>query len=256
MQYPSHFIFNSDYPFDMIVYYKYVEYVHGTTPTEFEHYLGFAPLLFGSWSTKQNFSTAYELINEAFGENKIQAYVQSDENKVYLNVSGVKNYKKLYFKIYGFAPTSWTGDCAKTSQSSSELLLNTDKAYAPLLAAGAVQPKDLTQGGGQTSTLVAEIGKSGYQEINGRDNPVSLYYQEPLSPTIMLWKTTASTGRTEYRINTIIQSMGISMSAYPSATYNLAGSQESGQMAISIETGSSRPGQANYDDITHFRVYG
>lgn len=261
MQYPTHFIFNSDYPFDMIVYYKFYELTTDSNRYQtisFAHNLGFAPLLFGSWSDKKDFSTAYALLNEAYGADKIQVYVESDENNVYITryqYTPVPS-KKLYLKIYGFAPTSWTGDCAPTSQSSSELLLNTDNAYAPLLAAGAVQPKDLTQGGGQTSKLVAEVGKTGYQEITGRDNPVSLYYQEPLSPTIMLWKTTASTGRTEFRINTIIQSMGISMSAYPSATYNLAGAQGSGQMAISIETGSSRPGQANYNDITHFRVYG
>lgn len=256
MQYPTHFIFNSDYPFDMIVYYKHLEYTKGTSPTEFEHHLGFAPLLFGSWSDKADFSTAYTLMNEAKGANGIGAYVESDDSKVYIQVSNLSSGQKIYLKIYGFAPTTWTGDCKPTAQSSSALLLDTDNNYAPLLAAGAVQPRDLSQGGGQTSTLMATIGKAGYQEINGRGGPVSLYYQEPLSPMVMMWKTTASTGKTEFRINVSLISMGINLSVYPAAFYNIAGAQGSGEMAISIETGSSRPGQANYDDITHFRVYG
>ena len=255
MQYPTHFIFNSDYPFDMIVYYKHLEYTKGTSPTEFEHHLGFAPLLFGSWSDKEDFSTAYTLMTDARAANGFLAYVQSDSNKVYINTANISSGQKIYLKIYGFAPTTWTGDCKPTAQSSSELLLDTDNNYAPLLAAGAVQPRDLSQGG-QTSALMATIGKTGYQEINGRGGPVSLYYQEPLSPMVMMWKTTASTGKTEFRINASLMSMGINMSAYPAATYALSGAQGSGEMALSIETGSSRPGQANYDDITHFRVYG
>ena len=257
MQYPTHFIFNSDYPFDMIVYYKYLEYTKGTSPTELEHHLGFAPLLFGSWSDKEDFSTAYTLATDAYGlvgSDRVSLSVASDDSKVYIK-NGATG-KKLYLKIYGFAPTSWTGECKPTAQSNSALLLNTDNNYAPLLAAGAVQPKDLSQGGGQTTTLMAVIGKEGYQEINGRDNPVALYYQEPLSPMLMMWKTTASTGKTEFVINAALHSLGLNMSAYPSASYITAGAQGSGQMALQLSTGASRPGQANFDDITHFRVYG
>ena len=73
---------------------------------------------------------------------------------------------------------------------------------------------------------------------------------------LMMWKTTASTGQTEFRINAALHSLGLNMSAYPTASYIQAGAQGSGKMALQIEAGSSRPGQANYDDITHFRVYG
>ena len=262
MQYPTHFIFNSDYPFDMVVYYKYyVLTTNSSTPQalSFDHNLGFAPLLFGIWSYTEDFAKSYPLTDFiTAGSAKIALYVESDATKVYITKEQTNptSGRKLYVKIYGFAPTTWTGNCKPTAQSSSSLLLDTDLAYSPLLAAGAVTPKDLTQGGGQTTTLMGVIGKNGYQEINGRDNPVALYYQEPLSPTVILWKTTASTGKTKLQTNARFMTMGFPTAAYPTASYALAGAQGSGEMAIQIQTGSSRPGQANYDDVTHFRVYG
>lgn len=261
MQYPTHFIFNSDYPFDMVVYYKYYVFTtNSSTPQtiSFEHNLGFAPLLFGIWSYTEDFAKSYPLTDFiTAGSAKIALYVESDATKVYITKEQANptSGRKLYAKIYGFAPTTWTGNCKPTAQSSSSLLLDTDLAYSPLLAAGAVNPKDISQGGGQT-TLMGVIGKTGYQEINGRDNPVALYYQEPLSPTVILWKTTASTGKTKLQTNAQFMTMGFANAAYPTASYALAGAQGSGEMAIQIQTGASRPGQANYDDITHFRVYG
>lgn len=262
MQYPTHFIFNSDYPFDMVVYYKYYVFTtNSSTPQtiSFDHNLGFAPLLFGIWSYTEDFAKSYPLTDFiTAGSAKIALYVESDATKVYITKEQTNptSGRKLYAKIYGFAPTTWTGNCKPTAQSSSSLLLDTDLAYSPLLAAGAVNPKDISQGGGQTTTLMGVIGKNGYQEINGRDNPVALYYQEPLSPTVILWKTTASTGKTKLQTNAQFMTMGFANAAYPTASYALAGAQGSGEMAIQIQTGASRPGQANYDDITHFRVYG
>lgn len=264
MQYPTHFIFNSDYPFDMVVYYKY--YVFTTNSSKdrtdsFAHNLGFAPLLFGIWSPTEDFSKSYPLTD--FIQSRLEnigMYVESDDSNIYVSCgqsNPVTPGRKLYVKIYGFAPTTWTGDCAPTAQSSSSLLLDTDLAYSPLLAAGAVNPKDMTQGGGQSITLIATVGKNGYQEINGRDSGVALYYQEPLSPTVMMWKTTASTGRTILKTNTVFSTYGFANTVYPYAQYLAAGvNPNDGQRVIQINTGSSRPGQANYDDITHFRVYG
>ena len=264
MQYPTHFIFNSDYPFDMVVYYKhYVFTTNSSTPQtiSFDHNLGFAPLLFGVWSYTEDFAKSYPLTDFIqSGPAKIGMYVESDATKVYVTCgqsNPVTPGRKLYVKIYGFAPTTWTGNCKPTAQSSSSLLLDTDLSYSPLLAAGAVNPKDMTQGGGQSITLMATVGKNGYQEINGRDSGVALYYQEPLLPTIMMWKTTASTGRTMLKTNTVFSTYGFANTVYPYAQYLTAGANPNdGQRVIQITTGSSRPGQANYDDITHFRVYG
>ena len=263
MQYPTHFIFNSDYPFDMVVYYKYYVFTtNSSTPQtiSFDHGLGFAPLLFGIWSYTEDFAKSYPLTDFiTAGSAKIALYVESDATKVYITKEQTNptSGRKLYVKIYGFAPTTWTGNCKPTAQSSSSLLLDTDLAYSPLLAAGAVNPKDMTQGGGQSITLMATVGKNGYQEINGRDSGVALYYQEPLSPTVMMWKTTASTGRTILKTNTVFSTYGFANTVYPYALYLTAEvNPNDGQRVIQIATGSSRPGQANYDDITHFRVYG
>ena len=258
MQYPTHFIFNSDYPFDMIVYYKYVEYTKGTTPESFNHNLGFAPLLFGMWSETEDFAVA-----RPYSDQSATAYhrvaVESDDTKVYITTnSQMPTGHKCYLKIYGFAPISWTGDCAPTSQSNSELLLNTDNAYSPLLAAGAVQPRrmDNPDTQGEQTGIAENIGKDGYIEVTGRASDISLYYQEPLQPMVMLWKTTASTGRTAQRYGGYAATSGYPIRTAPYATYNNAGAQGSGQMAIAISAGVTRTGMANYNDIMHFRVYG
>lgn len=257
MQYPTHFIFNSDYPFDMIVYYKYIEFTKGTTPESFNHNLGFAPLLFGMWSETKDFKVSWPYSNNNTLASFVR-WVESDDTKVYIHFDDLASGAKRYLKIYGFAPISWTGDCAPTSQSNSELLLNTDNAYSPLLAAGAVQPRrmDNPDTQGEQTGIAENIGKDGYIEITGRASDISLYYQEPLQPMVMLWKTTASTGRTAQAGFAALFGSGYGLRNAPYATYNSSGAQGSEQMAIAISAGVTRSGMANYNDIIHFRVYG
>jgi hypothetical protein len=183
------------------------------------------------------------------------AFVQSDENNIY--ITKPRN-KAIYMKIYGFAPTTWTGDCKPTAQSNTSLIMNTDLIYSPLLAAGAIQPRrmDGAPSGSSEQTGIAEdIGKGEYIELEGRASDVSLYYYEPISPVIMMWKTTASTGMTTLRSVSVWTEMGFPNATYPSATYN-KNTGVNGRWALAIFAGVTRAGQANHDDITHFRVYG
>ena len=250
MQYPNHFIANSDYPFDMIICYKYVEFIKGTSPTSFAHNLGFTPLLFGSYSSTESFEDTQPLCD---GE----VTVESDENNVYISVGGDTGTKR-YLKIYGFAPISWTGECKPTAQSNTALLLDTDNDYSPLLAAGSVQPRrmDSPDTPSEQTGLARTIGKAGYIELDGRASDISLYYQEPLSPMVMLWKTTAQTNRTTLQANTLFFETGYGLRNAPYASYNVAGAQGDGKMAIAINVGVTRTGMANYNDTVHFRVYG
>lgn len=257
MQLPTHFIANSDYPFDMIIYYKYVEYVHGTTPTEFEHHLGFAPLLFGQWSETKDFAVSLPYINHPVLESRSR-YVDADDQKIYIHFDGVGAGAKCWLKIYGFAPITWTGDCAPTAQSNSAILLDTDNNYSPLLAVGAIQPRRLDNPDtpGEQTGIAKDIGKDGLVEVIGRVQDLNLYYSEPLQPMVMLWKTTASTGKTTPAGFTALFGPGYGLRNAPYASYNQAGAQGSGKMVLSIYAGITRTGQANYDDVYHFRVYG
>lgn len=250
MQYPTHFIANSDYPFDMIIYYKYVEFTKGTSPTSFAHNLGFTPLLFGSYSDTEDFEVTRSLCDD-------RVKIESDENNVYIDAGGSAGTKK-YLKIYGFAPISWTGECKPTAQSNTALLFDTDNEYSPLLAAGAVQPRrmDNPDTPGEQTGLAQTIGKTGYIEIEGRASDISLYYQEPLSPMVMMWLTTAQTNRTILQSNTMFYETGYGLRNAPYATYNVAGAQGDGKMALAINVGVTRTGMPNYNDTVHFRVYG
>lgn len=249
MQYPTHFIANSDYPFDMIIYYKYVEITpNGGAERAFAHNLGFSPLLFGSWSETEDFESAYPLGRYVFAA--------SDGTNVYIRSPG-STWTKRYVKIYGYAPLSWTGECKPTAQSNTALLLDTDNEYSPLLAAGEVQPRrmDNPDTPGEQTGIAETIGKTGYVEITGRSSSVNLYYYEPLAPMAMLWKTTASTGRTELATTTALYDNLYPMRVAPYAMYH-DNTGIVGRWALEIFAGTTRTGMANYNDIVHFRVYG
>jgi hypothetical protein len=109
---------------------------------------------------------------------------------------------------------------------------------------------------GEQTGLAQTIGETGYVEIEGRSSDISLYYQEPLAPMVMMWLTKAQTNRTILKSNTIFFETGHGLRVAPYATYNVAGAQGDGKMAIAINVGATRTGMPNYNDTLHFRVYG
>lgn len=258
MENPNNFLVNTDYPFDMIVYYKSYELTTNGSSSQtvtIPHDLGFTPLLFGIWSTTPDFEVSWPLSDNYYA---MYIWVESDENNIYIckhqdnPVSG----KKRYIKIYGFAPTSWTGDCKPTAQSNTALILNTDKIYAPLIAAGAIQPRRMDIQPPEQMSIMGVIGKTGYQEFNGRATTAYLYYQEPVSPSIMLWKTTAQTNRTKMQTYAGFASNGFPIrTVTPYADFTDTG-MGTGEKVITITIGATRTGMPTENDIVHFRVYG
>jgi hypothetical protein len=264
MENPNNFLINTDYPLDMIIYYKFYELTTDGSSSQtvtIPHGLGFTPLLFGVWSTTPDFAVSHMLVDD--GYNLFSAiYVESDETNVYIQKKEPTptTGKKRYLKIYGFAPISWTGESEPTAQSNTPLILNTDKQYAPLLAAGMVQPRRLDVQPEvptpEQTGIYGVIGKNGYKEFSGRSANVSLYYQEPVSPTVMMWKTTSSTDRTAQTSNTFFSATGFALRTAPYADFANAGAAGDGRKALAITVGTTRTGMANYNDIVHFRVYG
>lgn len=266
MENPNNFLVNTDYPFDMIVYFNdYAITPNGSVnqTVTLPHSLGFTPLLFGYWSESEDFATTHPL-SDLGGNSGLYAtniYVESDENNVYIQkyTTTAKKNTKYYLRIYGFAPISWTGDCEPTAQTNSFLLLDTDKEYAPLLAAGEVQPRRLDvqppEPTPEQTGIYGVIGNNGYQEFSGRSANVSLYYQEPVNPSIMIWKTTSSTNRTTIKSNCVFYANGFGLIESPYANFVSAGQQGDGRMAIAISVGATRTGMPTYNDVVHFRVY-
>ena len=59
MENPNNFLINTDYPLDMIIYYKFYELTTNGSSSQtvtIPHGLGFTPLLFGVWSTTPDFA--------------------------------------------------------------------------------------------------------------------------------------------------------------------------------------------------------
>ena len=261
MENPNNFLVNTDYPFDMIVYFKECELTStGSTAqtVTIPHSLGFVPLLFGVWSSSQDYSEVYPLVDDGYFNG---IYVESDENNIYVQqrpMSSSSAGHKYYLKIYGFAPISWTGDCEPTAQTSSQLLLDTDTGYSPLLAAGEIQPRRMDvqpEVPTPEQTGIAQtIGLNGFVEITGRCQTASLYYREPIEPQIMIWQTVSSTNRTSLAAKTFFSATGYALRNAPYADF-VANTGSPGTGAIAITNGVTRTGMANYNDITHFRVY-
>ena len=190
MQNANNFIANSDYPFDMIAYYKqYTLTSDGSNDQtiQFAHGLPFTPLLFGTRNDKEDGSGIGGQFNDNSG-----FYVSADSQYVYIrrHTLNTASGKKFYFKIYGFAPLSWTGDCAPTASSSTSLLLDTDKEYAHLVALGAIWPSNIRKPRENTN-YVFTVGKGGVIEIpnDAKQTSLPIYFGAlQKEPMCMLWR--------------------------------------------------------------------
>jgi hypothetical protein len=187
------FIANSDYPFDMITYYKSYTLTSDSNRTQtvqFAHGLPYTPLLFGTWGDKEDFSDDTGPIGDSGAAFSIVA--AADSQNVYITKQWLypQSGTKFYLRIYGFAPTSWTGDCAPTAQSSGALILDTDKEYAPLLAEGYVRPYNISAPRENTNYSFT-IGKDGLIEIptDAQQSALNLFYGGTLNdaPKVMIW---------------------------------------------------------------------
>ena len=248
------FIANSDYPFDMITYYTpYTLTSNGNNSqtVQFKHNLPYTPLLFGTWNTKEDYTGYSGELAPAGMFMSITA--SADSQYVYLtryNYSPTSG-EKFYIRLYGFAPTSWTGDCKPTAQSSGALLLNTDKEYAPLLAEGYIRPYNLNTPQ-QNTNYSFTIGKDGLIEIptDAQQSALNLFYGGFLNdaPKVMLWLEDADGKITQSGWARFMSTGYPNGQTYPYVMY-----QATNGGMISINTGMRTNSQP--ETKTHIRVY-
>lgn len=193
MQNIQNFIATSDYPFDMITYYATYTLTddgNNTQTIQFAHNLPYTPLLFGTWGDKEDFSGYTGALAPAGMFFSLTAAADSQYVYITKYAYNPTSGDKFYLKIYGFAPLSWTGDCKPTAQSSTSLLLDTDKQYAPLLATGAMKPYNISTPSENTNYTYT-IGKGGLIElpIDTQQASLNLLYGGVLAspPSCMLW---------------------------------------------------------------------
>lgn len=125
------FLLNSDYPLDQIVYYSAFETTAssgGTINKTIPHGLGFKPLLFGVYATKPDFSDSLGISDGIFS-----VIARGYDDHIEVIAGNFSAGAKVYVRLYGFAPASYTGFCRATSTSSKPLIISTDYEYAPLI---------------------------------------------------------------------------------------------------------------------------
>lgn len=249
----SSFIANSDYPFDMITYYKEYSVTMNDQATQtitFAHNLPYKPLLFGVFSKTPDFASSYTLNNAPLSSIS----VSSDSTNIRLyrtdSFSLWKN-KKIYFRIYGFAPITWTGDCAPTARTSSNLLLDTDRQYCPLVCAGAVHP--YLSSGADVPTVAYYLDK-GYTEITGNRMTIDLVYDDVDDLTAMIWLENLTTGYVMTSESPERRTNGGTTFSYPMLQYLKDQHLHLYPNFLQITTGM-RYSPSDPDYITHFRIY-
>ena len=138
---PTDFLLNTDYEMDKIVYFKEGEF---TGEDIFDHNLNFTPLLFGVWSTDNDFSNSNTIGStsvsyEPGATNPLGVYAISYDYNKHIKIRTVgdgRTTTKIYYRLYAFEPPNSKSSSPHTSSAAKQFILNTDYNYRKLKASG------------------------------------------------------------------------------------------------------------------------
>lgn len=183
----AHFIFNSDYPMDKVVFYKQQQIsLPASSPTKtftIPHNLLFTPLPIAIWSTDEDFSSVYSIdplvmsprlsALKADGTN-ITATFTPDSSTAYTG----------YLRVYGLLPSTATQEAAPTARQASKLIFDTDKIYSPLIFSGVITTDF-------NSNNVAKINvTNGYKELVTQASRIEVEHNLGYNPYMLYWRET------------------------------------------------------------------
>lgn len=182
----SHFIFNSDYPMDKIVFYKQEaftvparsgQYQPGELTITIPHNLLFTPLPLAIWATDEDFS---DTRTYAIFSNLQEVKADATNITVYFQNS-TDTPLKGYLRVYGLLPTNAVQEAAPTARQASKLIFDTDKLYAPLVFSGIITTDF-------DSNNVKKINVChGYKELITQANRVEIEHDLGNYPFMLLW---------------------------------------------------------------------
>lgn len=178
----DHFIFNSDYPIDQIVFYKAIDSAvtaDSTWSTSIKHGLPFKPLIVGVWSTTSDFSVTIPIDETGFSM-KSKSY--SDRIELSLDVDTSITSGHIWIRVYGLEPANGTGGAAKTNVSSNNFLLDTDKDYSQLLFNGAFTSDISSEG---IEKVYYTYKK--YDSVVDTASNVVVYHNLGFLPQVIMW---------------------------------------------------------------------
>lgn len=111
--------------------------------TTIPHNLGFAPLLFGLCSLNSDFTNTRSLpfIDTANPNGSFLFGADSSKNNIILTIEDVNGRlpSTLYYRLYGFEPTTSAAKVGATSKYAKNFILNTDYNYCKLYKKGTVR---------------------------------------------------------------------------------------------------------------------
>lgn len=155
-------ILSSDTPIDKIVLLKSGSFtlpgsVSGYV-TAIPHGLPFTPLCSGNWSTVSDFSIQYEFSsgtypssNPGYVFNAIMN-VYADASNVYLDADNIGSSMTVYYRVFGFEPTSSLANIPAVASQGDDFMINSDYLNPKLYIEG-VASLPLT-GGSEVFTYV------------------------------------------------------------------------------------------------------
>ena len=136
---PNDFLLNTDYELDKIIYFHEGQF---TNSTEFEHKLGFIPLVFGVWSTDENFYSPNPIAGEVDTSVEpgysplLSVAAEATATTVKLTCAGNTNNQVIYYRIYGFEPSDTKSKASATSKYAKNLVFDSDYNYCKLMKEG------------------------------------------------------------------------------------------------------------------------
>lgn len=135
---------NSDFPLDKVVY-LHTRTVNvsggGFNDQIFPHGLPFTPLVLAQWSFDSNFATAYDVNGgprfSPGGTLLFQSILYSDSTNITIfNNNNQGSPITVYWRIYGFMPSTVSEEAGWTASAADDFVVNTEYNYSKLYMSG------------------------------------------------------------------------------------------------------------------------
>jgi hypothetical protein len=174
------FLMTSDYPIDKVTYLKEISIPLSSlsfNDITFAHGLTYTPLLQAQWSQDGTWPYAYDEnsgpINAGF-QHIIDTAVECNSTTISIfNTNNQAINTTVYWRLFGFMPTTVNVDAAFTSNLADPYAINSDNDYPKLFSAGVTAFSSVT---GSTETVYHGLGYRPRQVLVWAEDGTKTYW--------------------------------------------------------------------------------
>ena len=134
---PKDFLLNTDYELDKVILFQEGQF---SGSTQFQHKLGFTPLIFGVWSTDKDFYSVNPINGELDTSSEPgytpTASVRGVATSTTVQLTSGGTNQVLYYRVYGFQPSDSNKAIQPTARKAQKFVFNTDYNYCKLMKTG------------------------------------------------------------------------------------------------------------------------